>query len=129
MRRPIGYCLHWPERAREPVSTLDLAAIGQLTFERPDLQRFPALGLAMEVLKQGGGAATVLNAANEVAVEAFLAGRVAFTAIPQIVEIALTAADSEGLLAAPSSIDEALELDAVARRLARADLKRRSAVA
>jgi 1-deoxy-D-xylulose-5-phosphate reductoisomerase len=83
----------------------------------------------MDVLKQGGGAATVLNAANEVAVEAFLAGRVAFTAIPQIVEIALTAADSEGLLAAPSSIDEALELDAVARRLARADLKRRSAVA
>jgi 1-deoxy-D-xylulose-5-phosphate reductoisomerase len=129
MRRPIGYCLHWPERAREPVSTLDLAAIGQLTFERPDLQRFPALSLAMDVLKQGGGAATVLNAANEVAVEAFLAGRVAFTAIPQIVEIALTAADSEGLLAAPSSIDEALELDAVARRLARADLKRRSAVA
>jgi 1-deoxy-D-xylulose-5-phosphate reductoisomerase len=129
MRRPIGYCLHWPERVREPVSTLDLAEIGQLTFEQPDLQRFPALRLAMGALKQGGGAANVLNAANEVAVEAFLAGRVAFTAIPEIVEIALTAADSEGLLAVPTSIDEALELDAIARRLARADLKRRSAVA
>ena len=129
MRRPIGFCLHWPERVREPVSTLDLAEIAQLTFERPDLARFPALSLAMQALRQGGGAATVLNAANEVAVEAFLAGRIAFTAIPQIVEITLTAADSEGLLAVPQSIDEALELDAIARRLARADLKRRSAVA
>ncbi len=129
MRRPIGYCLHWPDRVGEPVSTLDLAAVGQLTFEAPDLARFPALALAMGALKQGGGAPTVLNAANEIAVEAFLAGRVAFTAIPQIVEITLTAADSEGLLAVPSTIDEALELDTVARRLARADLKRRSAVA
>jgi 1-deoxy-D-xylulose-5-phosphate reductoisomerase len=129
MRRPIGYCLHWPERAREPVSKLDLAAVGRLDFEPPDTTRFPALALAIGALKQGGGAPTVLNGANEVAVEAFLAGRIAFTAIPRIVEIALTAADSEGLLALPSSIDEALELDAVARRLARADLKRRSAVA
>jgi 1-deoxy-D-xylulose-5-phosphate reductoisomerase len=129
MRRPIGYCLHWPDRAREPASTLDLAAVGTLTFEEPDFARFPALKLAMGALKRGGGASTVLNAANEVAVEAFLAGRVAFTAIPQIVEIALTAAESEGLLALPSSIDEALQLDAVARRLAHADLRRRSAVA
>jgi 1-deoxy-D-xylulose-5-phosphate reductoisomerase len=129
MRRPIGYCLHWPERVREPVSTLDLAAVGQLTFERPDLARFPALGLAMGALRQGGGAATVLNAANEVAVAAFLAGRVAFTAIPEIVEITLTAADSEGLLRTPATIDEALQLDAVARRVADADLKRRGAAA
>ncbi len=129
MRRPIGYCLHWPDRVWEPVSSLDLAEVAQLTFEPPDLERFPALGLAMSALRKGGGAATVLNAANEVAVEAFLAGKVAFTAIPQIVEIALTAADSEGLLATPASIDEALALDAVARRLAQADLKRRRAVA
>jgi len=129
MRRPIGYCLHWPERVREPVSTLDLAAVGQLTFELPDLARFPALGLAVRALRQGNGAPTVLNAANEVAVAAFLAGRIGFTAIPRIVEIALTAADSEGLLAVPASIDEALQLDAVARRLAEADLKRRGAVA
>ena len=52
MRRPIGYCLHWPERAREPVATLDLAAVGQLTFERADLERFPALGLAKQALSR-----------------------------------------------------------------------------
>jgi 1-deoxy-D-xylulose-5-phosphate reductoisomerase len=67
----------------------------------------------------------VLNAANEVAVEAFLARKISFSAIPQIVEIALTAAESEGLLAEPDTIDEALTLDALARRIARADLKRR----
>lgn len=129
MRRPIGYCLHWPERATKPHSTLDLAEVAHLTFERPDFVRFPALGLAIGALKQGGGASTVLNAANEVAVEAFLAGRVGFTAIPEIVEITLTAADSKGFLAQPETVEQALELDAVARRLARADLKRRSAVA
>jgi 1-deoxy-D-xylulose-5-phosphate reductoisomerase len=127
MRRPIGYCLHWPERVREPVSTLDLAAVGQLTFERPDLTRLPALGLALEALKRGAGAPTVLNASNEVAVEAFLGNQIAFTAIPEMVEIALTAAESGGLLSEPTSIDEALELDALARRVARADLKRRIA--
>ena len=129
MRRPIGYCLHWPERAREPVATLDLAAVGQLTFERADTVRFPALRLAMEALRQGNGAATVLNAANEVAVEAFLGGRIAFTEIPKIVEIALTAAESEGLLSEPTTIEEALALDSLARRIARADLERRSAAA
>jgi 1-deoxy-D-xylulose-5-phosphate reductoisomerase len=69
----------------------------------------------------------VLNAANEVAVEAFLANRIGFTAIPQIVEITLTAAESEGLLAVPATVEEALEIDSLARRVARADLKRRSA--
>jgi 1-deoxy-D-xylulose-5-phosphate reductoisomerase len=129
MRRPIGYCLSWPERWRMPRSTLDLAAVGQLTFERPDLDRFPALRLAMEALKGGSGAPTILNAANEVAVEAFLARQISFTAIARIVDITLTAADSEGLLVEPASIEEALVLDAAARRLARADLKRRIAAA
>jgi 1-deoxy-D-xylulose-5-phosphate reductoisomerase len=129
MRRPIGYCLHWPERVGEPVATLDLAAVGQLNFERADTERFPALRLAMEALKRQSGASTVLNAANEIAVEAFLGGRVAFTEIPKIVEIALTAAESEGLLQEPTSIEEALDLDAIARSIARADLKRRSAAA
>ena len=81
----------------------------------------------MQALESGNGAATVLNAANEIAVDAFLASQIAFTAIPQIVEIVLTAAESEGLLVEPSSIDEALALDSVARQIARADLKRRSA--
>jgi 1-deoxy-D-xylulose-5-phosphate reductoisomerase len=129
MRRPIGYCLNWPERWRKPRSALDLAAVGQLTFEPPDLDRFPALRLAMEALKRGGGAPTILNAANEVAVEAFLARQIGFTAIARIVDITLTAADSEGLLVEPASIEEALVLDAAARRLARADLKRRIAAA
>jgi 1-deoxy-D-xylulose-5-phosphate reductoisomerase len=129
MRRPIGFCLYWPERAQKPAATLDLAATGTLNFERPDTERFPALRLAMDALKQGGGAATVLNAANEIAVEAFLAHRIAFTAIPQIVEITLTAAESEGLLARPETIEDALALDSAARTIARADLKRRSAAA
>jgi 1-deoxy-D-xylulose-5-phosphate reductoisomerase len=129
MRRPIGYCLHWPERAREPVATLDLADVAQLSFERADLVRFPALRLAMQALRQGAGAKTVLNAANEVAVEAFLANRIGFTAIPEIVEMTLTAADSGGLLVEPLSIDDALALDSAARGIARADLKRRSAAA
>jgi 1-deoxy-D-xylulose-5-phosphate reductoisomerase len=127
MRRPIGYCLHWPERAAKPVATLDLVAVGQLNFEQADLGRFPALGLATQALRTRNGAATVLNAANEIAVAAFLAGKIAFTAIPQIVEIALTAAESEGLLTEPASIDEALALDSLARKIARADLKRRIA--
>jgi 1-deoxy-D-xylulose-5-phosphate reductoisomerase len=79
----------------------------------------------MEALRQGEGAPTVLNASNEVAVQAFLAGQVAFTEIPAIVEIALNAAESEGLLTEPATIDEALALDTAARRIARADLTRR----
>lgn len=129
MRRPIGYCLHWPERAGAPAKTLDLVEIGQLTFERPDMARFPALALAMGALSAGNGAATVLNAANEVAVEAFLGGGVGFTAIPEIVEKTLTRADSEGLLSEPSSVDEALALDSSARRIAQADLLKRFAAA
>jgi 1-deoxy-D-xylulose-5-phosphate reductoisomerase len=83
----------------------------------------------MEALRNGGGATTVLNAANEVAVQAFLAGRIAFTAIPDIVEKSLTAAASEGLLTEPTTIDEALELDVSGRRIARADLAERFAAA
>lgn len=129
MRRPIGYCLYWPERAASPPACLDLAAVGALSFERPDLARFPALGLAMQALRDGGGAATVLNAANEVAVAGFLGGRIDFGAISEIVEKALTWAASEGLLARPSTIDDALALDAQARRFAGADLTERFAAA
>jgi 1-deoxy-D-xylulose-5-phosphate reductoisomerase len=125
MRRPIGYCLHWPQRGGPPASMLDLAAVATLTFEKPDTERFPALGLALAALGAGGGGPTVLNAANEVAVQAFLERRIAFTAIPQIVENTLTAAGSEGLLREPSSIDEALALDSSARRIAQADLAQR----
>jgi 1-deoxy-D-xylulose-5-phosphate reductoisomerase len=129
MRRPIGYCLYWPDRAGAAVAPLDLAAIGSLTFERPEPARFPALRLAMEALARGAGAPTVLNAANEVAVQAFLAGRAPFTAIARIVEETLTAAAAEGLLAEPASVEEALALDAEARHIARADLAKRFAAA
>lgn len=86
MRTPIAYTLAWPERMAVPVDRLDLAAVGQLTFEAPDPVRFPALRLAREALQAGGSAPTILNAANEIAVSAFLAGRIGFLDIAQVVE-------------------------------------------
>ena len=78
MRTPIAHCLGWPERIVGPAAKLDLAKIGQLTFETPDFDRFPALRLAYDALRTGNGATTVYNAANEVAVAAFIAGRIRF---------------------------------------------------
>ncbi len=86
MRTPIAYTLAWPERMAAPVERLDLAAVGQLTFEKPDFERFPALRLARDALRAAGGAPTILNAANEVAVQAFLSGACSFLAVAQIVE-------------------------------------------
>jgi 1-deoxy-D-xylulose-5-phosphate reductoisomerase len=122
MRRPIGFCLYWPDRPATAFSQMDLAAFADLSFEEPDLARFPALGLAIAALQRGAGAPTILNAADEIAVEAFLSREIAFTAISEIVEYALTEADSRGLLAAPGSIEEALALDEAGRRIARAYL-------
>jgi 1-deoxy-D-xylulose-5-phosphate reductoisomerase len=89
MRVPISYALHWPERADVPVKTLDLPALGQLTFEEPDLEAFPCLRLAREAAVAGGTAPCVLNAANEVAVGAFLDGQLSFTGIADVIERAL----------------------------------------
>jgi 1-deoxy-D-xylulose-5-phosphate reductoisomerase len=89
MRVPISYALHWPERADVPVKPLDLADLGRLTFEEPDLEAFPCLRLAREAAVAGGTAPCVLNAANEVAVEAFLDGQLAFTGIAEVIERAL----------------------------------------
>jgi 1-deoxy-D-xylulose-5-phosphate reductoisomerase len=125
MRRPIGYCLYWPDRPATAFSQMDLAAFADLSFEEPDLTRFPALGLARAALQRGDGAPTILNAADEIAVEAFLSREITFTAIPEVVENALTQADSRGLLAAPGSIDEAIRLDAAGREIARAYLHSR----
>jgi len=114
MRTPIAYTLAWPERMRTPAARLDLVQIGKLTFEPPDLERFPALALARSAQAQGGGAPTVLNAANEVAVEAFLARRIGFLDIIRIVAEVL-----ERLPAArPASLDDVIELDRQARRVA-----------
>ncbi len=107
MRTPIAHALAYPERIASGVRPLDLAAIGRLDFERPDLDRFPCLRLAYAALRAGGGAPAVLNAANEVAVAAFLDGRIRFTAIADTVERVLDDIDA-GL---PQSLDDVLALD------------------
>jgi 1-deoxy-D-xylulose-5-phosphate reductoisomerase len=123
MRTPIAYSLAWPERMHAPTKRLDLAALGTLSFEAPDEARFPALKLARAVLEQGGSAGTVLNAANEVAVEAFLAGRIGFLAIAALVEATLVA--GSGLTTSRrGSVDDVLEIDAETRGLARSFLAR-----
>jgi 1-deoxy-D-xylulose-5-phosphate reductoisomerase len=92
MRVPIASCLAWPERMETPLSDkLDLAAIGELTFRAPDETRFPATRLARQAAHAGGGIPAVLNAANEIAVDAFLNGRIGFTRIPTMVEDVLSA--------------------------------------
>jgi len=91
MRTPIAYALAWPRRMAAPVQRLDLAAIGSLTFEPPDPKRFPLLALARHALQRGGAAPTILNAANEVAVQAFIDRRIGFLDIERIVEETLSA--------------------------------------
>jgi len=114
MRVPIAHALAFPERIESGAKPLDLAAIGQFSFERPDLERFPCLRLAYAALKQGGTAPAVLNAANEVAVAAFLDGKLRYTAIPQVIEHAL-----ERMPAAPAdSLDAVLDADRGARAAA-----------
>lgn len=111
MRVPIASCLAWPKRMDTPCGPLDLAAIGNLSFFAPDEDRFPATRLAREAAEAGGAAPAVLNAANEVAVAAFLAGRVAFTQIAAIVAHTL----DRLALPAPSSLADVLAVDAEAR--------------
>ncbi|MCD6726287.1 MAG: 1-deoxy-D-xylulose-5-phosphate reductoisomerase [Solirubrobacteraceae bacterium] len=114
MRVPIAYALHWPERVELPVRALDLAEVGSLTFERPDDEAFACLRLAREAAMAGGTAPCVLNAANEVAVHAFLGSRLAFLGIPAVIEGTL-----DRLGAAPAhSFDALYEADREARRVA-----------
>jgi 1-deoxy-D-xylulose-5-phosphate reductoisomerase len=119
MRGPIAHCLGWPERIDAAVARLDLAQIGSLSFEAPDIERFPALGLAIRAMQTGEGAPTVLNAANEIAVAAFLELRIAFLGIARLVEATLEAAAARGLLREPGTVEAALDLDRAARALAR----------
>jgi 1-deoxy-D-xylulose-5-phosphate reductoisomerase len=118
MRVPIAHCLAWPERIDGPAPRLDLAKTRELNFEAPDLARFPALALARQALEAGGGAPTVLNAANEVAVAEFIAGHIGFADIAALVEATLERAAGRGLLAEPTEIDAALAIDHTARSLA-----------
>ncbi len=117
MRTPIAYTLAWPERMAAPVARLDLAEIGQLTFEAPDSVRFPALRLARQALRAGGSAPTILNAANEVAVAGFLDGRLGFLGIADGVERTLETIATVSL----GGLDDVWKIDREARRLA-ADL-------
>jgi 1-deoxy-D-xylulose-5-phosphate reductoisomerase len=114
MRTPIAYSLAWPERMHVPTERLDLAKLGTLSFALPDEARFPALRVAKAALAAGGGATTVLNAANEAAVEAFFAGRITFLAIASLVEATLEAA-TDLAAARPSAVEEVLAVDAEAR--------------
>jgi 1-deoxy-D-xylulose-5-phosphate reductoisomerase len=118
MRTPIAYSLAWPQRMMAPTERLDLTRLGSLTFEAPDENRFPALRIAREALLAGGNASTVLNAANEIAVEAFIAKRIGFTQIADVVEAALAAAVSEIGGQAAETLDGVIETDLAARALA-----------
>jgi 1-deoxy-D-xylulose-5-phosphate reductoisomerase len=111
MRVPISYALYFPERADVELSTLDLADVGELSFEQPDLEAFPCLRLAREAAEAGGTAPCVLNAANEVAVDAFLNGLIAFTGIAEVVEGALAAVPASQ----PSHFEDLYAADAAAR--------------
>ncbi len=118
MRVPISYALHHPERSELDVARLDLVAVTSLTFERPDLDAFPALRVAREAAIAGGTAPCVLNAANEVAVHAFLGGRIAFTAIAEVIEATL-----DELGAVPlREFDVLFEADRRAREVASAKI-------
>ena len=121
MRTPIAYTLAWPERMATPCARLDLAAIGALTFEAPDFDRFPALRLAWDALRAGGSAPCILNAANEVAVAAFIAGQVSFLDIAAIVGDTLDRMAAQ----ACASLDEVVAVDAAARVAAGEAMKRR----
>jgi len=114
MRTPIAYALAYPARMTTPGKRLDLAAVAQLTFEAPDPVRFPALRITRAALKAGGGAPTVLNAANEVAVQSFLSRTIGFLDIARVVEETVSALNDTAI----GTLDDILALDAQARRMA-----------
>ncbi|KAB7648958.1 1-deoxy-D-xylulose-5-phosphate reductoisomerase [Polymorphobacter fuscus] len=123
MRIPIAYAMAWPERIATPATRLDLASVGKLEFEAPDLQRFPCLQLAWDALRAGGSAPCILNAANEVAVAAFIAGQVGFLDIDAIVSATLARIASGPV----GSLAEVVAIDAEARAGAQAEVTRRAA--
>jgi len=122
MRTPIAHALAYPQRIASGVAPLDLTAIAQLTFEAPDLSRFPCLKLAFDALRQGGTASAILNAANEIAVDAFLAGRIGFMRIADVVAQVL----DEVPHAAASSLEAVLDVDGRARAAAHRAVERQA---
>ncbi|MFN2348813.1 MAG: 1-deoxy-D-xylulose-5-phosphate reductoisomerase [Thioalkalivibrio sp.] len=120
MRTPIAHALAWPERIASGVDPLDMVAVGRLDFERPDLARFPCLSLAYQAFEVGGTATTVLNAANEVAVQAFLDMELAFTGIPGVIEHSLAEISPEPA----TDLARVLATDEATRRVAREYIQR-----
>ena len=120
MRTPIAYALGYPERLQSGVGSLDLFKIGQLDFEAPDTKKFPCLRLAYEALKLGGNAAAILNAANEIAVEAFIQKAIKFTDIPRLIEFVLNKSSIKEV----SDLNMLIDTDASARDSAREWLSR-----
>jgi 1-deoxy-D-xylulose-5-phosphate reductoisomerase len=112
MRIPISHALGWPERIDSGSEPLDLMSVGALQFESPDLVRFPCLSLAGEAWREGGTAPAILNAANEVAVQAFLDRQIAFTDIPRLIDGALQSCPSRAAV----SLEVILEDDVMARQ-------------
>lgn len=123
MRTPIALALSWPSRMAAPTARLDLVRLGSLTFEAPDEQRFPSIALARAALARGGTAPAVLNAANEIAVHAFLRGGIGFLDIARTVAKCLDAADAMGLLTPGGRLEDVLAVDAESRQLARTMLR------
>jgi 1-deoxy-D-xylulose-5-phosphate reductoisomerase len=121
MRTPIAYTLSWPERMAAPTKRLDLAEIGQLSFEKPDFERFPALSLARSALTRGNGSTAILNAANEVAVASFLDEKIGFLDITTVVEETLDRVAGQPI----ASLGDFEQLDAEARRVAQTLVKSR----
>lgn len=120
MRIPIAYALAWPDRMETPCNTLNLGEISTLTFEDIDLIRFPALGLAQEALKVGGAYPTILNAANEIAVESFLNGGIGFCDIASLVNETMASCDMKP----PHSLANVMDIDQGSRELAKSYLSR-----
>jgi len=120
MKVPIAHCLSYPTRIQTAAKRLDLAATGTLTFERPDFDRFPALRVALDALREGQGLPTVLNAANEIAVAAFLDRKISFHQIASVVEAACEAALKDGTARAPQDVGDALAIDHIVREKTRA---------
>lgn len=118
MRTPIALSLSWPQRMQAPTARLDLVKLGSLTFEAPDEQRFPALRIAREAMVRGDTAPAVLNAANEIAVAAFLGGVLRFVDIPRLVAETIDLAERRQCLIKATCLDDILAVDAEARRLA-----------
>ncbi len=115
MRTPIAHCLAWPDRIDSGVEPLDIFDVAKLEFEKPDLNRFPCLKLCYQAMRAGGSASIALNAANEIAVEAFLQRKIAFTAIAGLIESVL----SKITITEANTLDEILTADQLARELAK----------